>query len=115
MITAEMRDSEIAEVSEFLCSSYAALGQTEGLSGDRIHLLRSGRGSEACVRRESRRQVYLVAHESDAIIGMVAVDGETIEKLYASPEHLGRGVGRSLYEAGESLVREWGHAGSSSC
>lgn len=109
MVTAGMKDSEVTGVSRLLCSSYAALGEREGLSPEQIEYLCSHRGSEACVRRESRSQRYLVAREGGAIIGMVAIAGDTITKLYVSPEHWGQGIGRSLYEAAESLVRENGH------
>ena len=109
MVTVGMKDAEVAGVSRLLCSSYSALGEREGLSAEQIEYLCSRRGSEACVNRESRSQQYLVAHEGGAIIGMVAIAGDTIAKLYVSPERWGQGIGRSLYEAAESLIREHGH------
>ena len=35
---------------------------------------------------------------------------DTIAKLYVSPEHVGQGVGRLLYEAAESLILEHGYS-----
>jgi predicted N-acetyltransferase YhbS len=61
------------------------------------------------VRRESQSEQYLVARESGRIIGMVAVAGDRITKLYVSPDRTGQGVGRSLYEDAESLIRGSGH------
>jgi len=110
MVTAGMKDSEILEVSRLLCALYAALGEKEGLSADQTEYLRSQRGSEACVRRECQCQQYVVAREGGTIIGVVAVAGDTIAKLYVSPEHTGHGVGRSLYEAAESMIVEHGRA-----
>ena len=110
MVTAGMTDSELTEVSQLLCSSYAALADREGLSADQADYLCSQRGSVACVRRESQCQRYLVAREGERIIGMVAVAGDTIAKLYVSPEHVGQGVGRLLYEAAESLILEHGYS-----
>ena len=110
MTTAQMKDSEITEVSELLCSSYVALGEKEGLSAEQVDYLCSERGSEATVRRESESQRYLVAREDGRIIGMVAVAGDKIAKLYVRPDNLGRGIGRSLYEAAETSIRERGHS-----
>ncbi len=110
IVITSMRDSEVTEVSELLCSSYAALGENEGLSPEQTDYLRSQRGSEATVRRESRCQRYLVAREADLVIGMVAVTGYTIAKLYVRPERTGQGVGHLLYEAAESLIRENGYS-----
>jgi GNAT superfamily N-acetyltransferase len=109
MATAGMKDSDVVEVSELLWSCYTALGEKEGLSADQTEYLCSQRGSEACVRRESQCQRYLVEHQGGRIVGMVAVAGDTIAKLYVSPEYSGRGVGRSLYEAAETMIREHGH------
>ena len=104
-----MTDSEATEVSQLLCSSYAALGEKEGLSADQIEWLCRNRGSEATVHRESRAEQYLVAKERGRIIGVVAVTGDRITKLYVRPSCTGRGVGRSLYEDAESLIRASGH------
>jgi GNAT superfamily N-acetyltransferase len=105
-----MQEADIPEVSKLLVSSYGLLSRLEGLSPKQARFLVSERGSEECVRRESRSQDYLVVRDADGILGMVAVSGETITKLYVSPEHQREGIGRSLYEAAESLIRRRGHA-----
>ena len=110
MTMAPMQEADIPEVSKLLVSSYGLLSRLEGLSPKQARFLVSERGSEECVRRESRSQDYLVVRDADGILGMVAVSGETITKLYVSPEHQREGIGRSLYEAAESLIRRRGHA-----
>ena len=100
-----MEEANVAEVSRLLVSSYRLLSALERLSPEQTRFLVSKRGSEECVRRESRSQDYLVARDTGAIVGVVAVSGETIAKLYVSPEHQRQGIGRSLYEAAESLIR----------
>jgi GNAT superfamily N-acetyltransferase len=104
-----MDESEVTEVSQLLCSSYAALGEMEGLSPDQTEWLCQKRGSESTVRRESQAERYLVAKERGQIVGMVAVAGDRITKLYVSPNRTGQGVGRSLYEDAETLIRGSGH------
>lgn len=108
MTITPMQDADIAEVSRLLVSSYELLSALEGLSVEQTRFLVSERGSEECVGRESRSQDYLVARDWTEILGMVAVSGETITKLYVSPEHQREGIGRSLYEAAESLIRQRG-------
>ncbi len=109
MTTTPMAEADAAEVSELLRSSYRLLGDRERLSAEQTHFLVSQRGSLECVRRESQSQRYLVARDARGIVGMVAVSGDTITKLYVSPEHTGEGIGRSLYEAAESSIRAEGH------
>jgi ribosomal protein S18 acetylase RimI-like enzyme len=109
MTTTAMEEADVPEVSGLLVSSYELLSTLEGLSPEQTRFLVSERGSEECVRRESRSQDYLVARDAGGIVGMVAVSGDTITKLYVSREHQREGIGRSLYDAAESLIRGKGH------
>jgi len=104
-----MTQAEVAEVSECLCSSYALLQEREGLSREQTEFLKSERGSPESIQRESQSQCYIVARDASQIVGVVAVSGEMITKLYVSPKHMGKGIGRSLYEAAESEIRAGGH------
>ena len=110
MITVDMVDADIPEVSVLLGRSYAALAETEGLSAEQKQYLVLERGSVACVRRESRDQRYVVARDGHEIVGVVVVSGDLIGKLYVDPEHQGHGIGRALYEWAEHLIRCGGHA-----
>jgi GNAT superfamily N-acetyltransferase len=110
MTTAPMEEGDVPEVSGLLMSSYEFLGKLEGLSADQTRFLISKRGSQECIRRESRNQDYLVARDARGIVGVVAVSGEMITKLYVSPKHTREGIGRCLYEAAESLIQAAGHA-----
>jgi GNAT superfamily N-acetyltransferase len=109
MTTSEMRAAEVEGVSDLLRESYAVLAEREGLTAEQLRYLATERGSVECVRRESTSQRYLVARDGDRLAGMVAVSGDTIIKLYVSPSRLGEGIGRSLYEAAESVIRNAGH------
>jgi GNAT superfamily N-acetyltransferase len=105
-----MRESEISEVSKLLCESYAWLGEREPLSSAQVEFLVSKRGSTKTIRRESREQQYLVTDDGAHITGMVSVSGDQITKLYVRPSLRGRGIGRALYEAAESIIAAGGHA-----
>ncbi|MBN2566288.1 MAG: GNAT family N-acetyltransferase [Candidatus Eisenbacteria bacterium] len=110
MTIIEMTDADIPEVSALLGRSYGAVAEREGLSADQERFLVSERGSIGCVRRESQHQHYLVARESGSIIGVVAVSGDLIAKLYVDPESQGQGVGRALYGSAERLILGTGHS-----
>ena len=109
MTVAPMTQAEVTEVSELLRSSYTLLQEREGLSQEQTEFLNSERGSPESIQRESRSQCYIVAREASLIVGVVAVSGDMITKLYVSPKHVGKGIGRSLYEAAESEIRAAGH------
>lgn len=46
-----------------------------------------------------------VAHDDDAVIGFVGVDGDYLAWLYVHPEYYGQGIGRELLRIG---IREIG-------
>ena len=105
-----MKESEVTEVSRLLGEAYTWLGEREGLSPEQTEFLVLNRGSTDCVQRESSQQQYLVTHDGQAIVGMVAVSGDEIAKLYVHPSRHGMGIGRELYQAAESIIRKGGHA-----
>ena len=110
MTTREMTQDEVPAVSELLRHSYRLLAEREGLTEEQAQFLVEERGSLDCVRRESQTQRYLVADDDGCIVGMAAIDGDVITKLYVSPDRTGEGIGRSLYEAAESAIRSVGHS-----
>ena len=110
MTVTPMKQAEVEEVSELLRSSYAVLQERESLSQEQTEFLNSQRGSPDSIQRESQSQCYIVARHESRIVGVVAVSGDMITKLYVSPGHMGEGIGRSLYEAAESEIRAGGHA-----
>jgi predicted N-acetyltransferase YhbS len=105
-----MARDDISEVSELLRSSYAALSKLEGLTREQSDFLNTERGSIESLLSESQYQLFMLARDAGSIVGVVAVKGDMITKLYVSPERTGQGIGRSLYEAAESWVRAQGHS-----
>ncbi len=110
MTTREMTQGDVSAVSELLRHSYEFLAEREGLTTEQAQFLVTERGSLDCVRRESQTQRYLAAHDDGSVVGMVAVAGDAIAKLYVSADRTGEGIGRSLYEAAESVIRAGGHS-----
>lgn len=109
-MTRPMRQSEINDVSELLHESYSWLGEREQLLGPQVEFLISERGSTETIKRESQKQQYIVADDGIRLTGMVSVSGDQITKLYVRPSMSGRGVGRELYEAAESIIAAGGYA-----
>jgi predicted N-acetyltransferase YhbS len=104
-----MTEAEAGEVSSLLQRCYAWLGEREGLSARQTECLRSERGGEETVRRESAKQTYLVACDGSEIVGLVAVSGREVTKLYVLPSRHRAGIGRALFEAAEAAIRSGGH------
>lgn len=110
MTIAPMTESEVADVSRLLRSSYTLLQELEGLSEEQTEFLKTERGSVESIESELESQRYFVARDGGGVVGAAAICGDMITKLYVDPGHMRRGVGRALYEAAESAIREDGHA-----
>jgi len=109
MITVrKMEKEDIAAVSDILCACYQWLGVQEKYTDAQIEWLCSDRGSIRTVETESQTQRYLVGIDDDTVIGMAAVDGNRITKLYVDPAFHGRGAGKMLLEAAEQALRQQG-------
>ena len=105
----EMKKEEVSEAARLLHEAYAWLAEREGLTPEQTGFLQSVRGSEETVERESRTETYLVACDGSPIVGLVAVCEARITRLYVLPSHFGRGIGRALCGAAESMIRSQGH------
>jgi GNAT superfamily N-acetyltransferase len=108
--TVDMTPADLPAVSLLLGRTYAVLAEREGLSREQKQYLVSERGSVECLTRESRDQRYILAWNRAKIVGVVAVSGDLIGKLYVDPDHHRKGVGRLLYETAERSIRGAGHA-----
>ena len=95
-------------VSDLLCACYRWIAEPEGYTEEQVGFLLSQRGSLETVRRESRGQQYLVARRGTSLLGMVAVSGDQITKLYVDPACHGKGIGRALFEAAVETARAAG-------
>jgi len=104
----EMTEDDHHRVSEILCSCYGWLAEREGFTGEQLQFLLSERGSVETVRQESKSQTYLVAFNDRTLVGVVAVKGNEITRLYVEPEYHHQGIGRMLLEEAENVIRRIG-------
>jgi ribosomal protein S18 acetylase RimI-like enzyme len=104
-----MTESDHTEVSQLLCACYRELGRVLGLRPEAVEFLLSRRGSLESIRSEASSQTFLVAEAGGQVLGMVAIKGSTVAKLYVSPPDQGRGIGKALFGAAEAAIREAGY------
>jgi ribosomal protein S18 acetylase RimI-like enzyme len=104
-----MEKNDLTAVSGLLCECYRWLGEQGGCTQNQVEFLVSTRGSLDCVTRESETETYLVACRAREVVGVAAVSGNEITKLYVSPACHRQGIGARLLTAAESIIRDSGH------
>jgi GNAT superfamily N-acetyltransferase len=104
-----MKSEEIAEVSALLRACFHWLADGEGFNEVQRAYLTGERSSEQTVRDEAVGRPHLVARRDGVILGMAAVNGNELARLYIHPRFHRQGVGRALFEAAENLIRQVGH------
>ena len=104
-----MTDADHAEVSELLRECFDWLADREGFTDRQREFLVGPRSGAETLWEESRTRPHLVARDQDGtIMGMAAIRENEIARLYVHPQYHGRGVGKALFHAAESVVREVG-------
>jgi ribosomal protein S18 acetylase RimI-like enzyme len=104
-----MIDADHAEVSDLLRACFNWLADREGFTDQQRAFLVGPRSSAENLRTESRTRPHLVARDQDGtILGMAAIRENEIARLYVDPRFHGRGVGKALFRAAESMIREAG-------
>lgn len=107
MIIRDMTPADHREVSEILAACFRWLAERENLSARQLAFLLS-RATEATVAEESKTRPHLVACEGNVILGMVVVNRNQIARLYVHPRRHRQGVGRTLFNAAQDLIRTSG-------
>ena len=106
-----MTDADHAEVSELLRACFNWLADREGFADRQREFLVGPRSSAETLGEESRTRPHLVARDQDGtILGMAAIRENEIARLYVHPRYHGRGVGKALFQAAESMIRQAGFA-----
>lgn len=104
-----MTDANCVEVSELLRACFNWLADREGFTDAQREFLVGPRSSAATLREESQTRPHLVARSKDGtILGMAAIRENEIARLYVHPQYHGRGVGKALFQAAESMIRRAG-------
>ena len=110
MITVRrIEKSDFQRVSDLLRACYRWFEDRERFTPDQIEYLMSERGSVEHVRDMARDELCLVAIRVGRVVGMVAIKGNEIDKLYVDPEYHRQGIGTVLFRAAEDSIRKAGH------
>ena len=108
-IIREISESDFQNVSDLLCACYRWFEDRESFTPDQIEYLISERGSVEHVRDIARDELCLVADKGGRVVGMVAIKGNEIDKLYVDPEYHRQGIGTLLFRAAEDTIKRAGH------
>ncbi len=104
-----MKPDEAAAASEVMCECYRRIGERRGYSDEQIAYLVGERGAKKTVEKESKSQNYLVACEGEKVVGVAAVKGNELAKLFVAPARHRQGIGSRLFRAAEDVVKRTGY------
>jgi len=105
----KMKPDEAAAASEVMCECYRRIGAKCGYSKEQVAYLVEERGAKKTVEKESKNQTYLVACEGEKLVGVAAVNGNELAKLFVAPVRHKQGIGSLLFRAAENVVKQNGH------
>jgi GNAT superfamily N-acetyltransferase len=104
-----MVDADHVEVSDLLRACFNWLADREGFTDRQRESLVGARSGVETLRSESQTRPHIVARDQDGtILGMAAIRENEIARLYVHPRHHRRGVGKALFQAAESMIRQAG-------
>ena len=109
VILREMQDEDISAISRVVCDSFEWGAKREGWSADRIEEYSLRRGCERAIREQFHEYRWQLACSGGSVLGVVAVRGNEIAKLYVSPDRMREGIGTALFGAAEEMIRCEGH------
>ena len=98
-----------ARVLDILSACYHWLGIQEGWSIEQIEWMISDRASMEIISQESKVQDWVVALRDGLVVGLAAVKGNGLAKLYLDPAYHRQGIGTKLFRAAEQMIREAHH------
>ena len=104
-----MLDKDIAKVSKIMCVCYKWLAKENNYTDQQIAYLLSERGSIGTIQAEAQSQLYFVAEMDGHIVGMAAVKGNEIGKLFIDPDYHRQGIGTMLFDSAQRAIIETGY------
>lgn len=106
---APMSSADLVEVSSLLRACFHWLADREGFTPAQRCFLTGERSSVETVREESRSRPHLVARdETGTLLGMAAVHGRELARLYVDPRVHGQRIGSKLFDAAEAMIASAG-------
>ena len=104
-----MREADIPAASRLVCDSFRWSAEREGYAPEQISAYFAERGSPQALRALLPLCQWLVAWKEDTIVGIAALKGDKIDKLYVERRFLRQGIGRRLFRRAEELIARAGH------
>jgi len=104
-----MLGTDVPEVSRLVCRSFVWGAERDRVSQEAIVGYIEARGAPTAIQCQFEEYHCLVAEDEHVVVGLVAVSGDEVSKLYVDPERMGRGVGRFLFECAERMIRDGGY------
>jgi len=109
ILVRQMKADEAGAASEVMCACYREVGPRYGYNDEQLQHLVGMRAAAATIANELSSRTYLVACEGDGIVGVAAVHGNELTRLFVKPGLQGRGIGSKLLLAAEDTVRASGY------
>lgn len=106
-----MSSTDLGEVSALLRNCFNWLADQEGFTPAERSFLTGERSSVETVREESKTRPHLLArNDGGTLLGMAAIRGNELARLYVDPRFHGQRVGSRLFDAAAGLIRDAGFA-----
>jgi len=106
----DMMDDHVPVVSRIVCDGYRWLAENEGYTDEQLARLIETRGCEESIRRQSLQYRFLVAVFGSDVLGVAAIEGNELTKLYVDIASHGLGIGSALFRAAERIIADAGYS-----
>lgn len=106
----DLQDEHLDDASALLERCYRFLGEREAYTDQQLEDIIRLRGSAEALREQRDEYTFLLAWRDGLLVGLVALRGNEITKLYVDPEHHRQGIGTALWRAAAERIRAAGHA-----
>jgi ribosomal protein S18 acetylase RimI-like enzyme len=104
-----MKLDDCSEVSRIVRESFRWAAEKEKWPAQEIDKYVQGRGSQEAIRAQFDEYRFWVTSTAGRIIGLVAVEGNEITKLFVDPSAHRHGIGKKLFDEAERVVVQDGH------
>src|SRR3569833_405984 len=105
-----VRIDECAQVSGILRSSFVWADRQDLLPSTQYLDFVFECATEEAICAKAEWEQFLVAEQNERLVGFVAIKDAEVTELFADPDHLRQGIGRTLFKAAEAEICSAGHS-----
>jgi ribosomal protein S18 acetylase RimI-like enzyme len=105
-----MEPRDIPEVMAIVGAGYRFLAERQGFSAKQLDELLDTRCSEKSIQARREKWACFVAEIPDEVVGVAALEGNSLEELWVLPEHHGAGIGSALFRHAEHIMIQAGES-----